>query len=181
MSSILRDHQDINVVATCNDGLTALNAIRELVPDVAMLDIALPDMNGLDILSLVSTDQLKTKVVFLTAAVSDEQTLSAIARGAKGVLLKDAAPGSLVDCIRDVAAGKQWFPAEVIAGAFRRKVGPHGPNLRDFDDLTVREREIAVLVSEGLSNKEIANQTKLTQGTIKVYLHNIYAKLHIRN
>ena len=173
---MLRDRSDIAVVATCIDGLTAISTVRELLPDIALVDIGLPDLNGLDVLSLITTEGLKTKVVLLTAAVSEDQ-----ARGARGILLKDAAPDSLVVCIQQVAAGKQWFPADLIDNTLRPQTRRYSARARDLEKLSAREREIAFLVADGLPNKEIASQTNLTEGTVKVYLHHIYAKLHIRN
>jgi two-component system, NarL family, nitrate/nitrite response regulator NarL len=181
VKAILRGQKDINVVGICNDGLTALKAVRELLPDVALVDIALPDLNGLDVLSLITTEGLKTKVVLLTAAVSEDQVRIAMARGAKGVLLKDAAPDGLVDCVRQAAAGKQCFPADLVDGGSQPQTGRHNARAPDLELLSAREREIALLVADGLPNREIASHTNLTEGTIKVYLHHIYAKLHIRN
>jgi DNA-binding NarL/FixJ family response regulator len=181
VSSILRDRSDISVVATCSDGLTAISTVRELLPDIALVDIALPDLNGLDVLSLITTEGLKTKVVLLTAAVNEDQVRIALARGARGILLKDAAPDSLVVCIQQVAAGKQWFPADLIDNTLRPQTRRYSARARDLEKLSAREREIALLVADGLPNKEIASQTNLTEGTVKVYLHHIYAKLHIRN
>jgi two-component system, NarL family, nitrate/nitrite response regulator NarL len=181
VETILRHQNAINVVGTCKDGLTALSAVRELLPDIALVDIALPDLNGLDVLSLITTEGLKTKVVLLTAAASEDQVRIALERGAQGILLKYAAPDDLVACVRQVAAGKQWFPVGLVDGNFNPQTRRYSAPVSDLEKLNAREREIAWLVADGLPNKEIASQTNLTEGTVKVYLHHIYAKLHIRN
>ena len=113
MAGILRAQPDINVVALCGDGIAAAEAIRRFVPDIAVLDISMPGLNGLDVLSRITSDGLATKVIFLSAAATDSQILTAITRGAKGIMLKDIAPESLADCVRQVASGQQWFPADV--------------------------------------------------------------------
>src|SRR5262245_30315550 len=164
VETILRDQNDINVVGTCDDGLTAISAVRKLLPDVALIDIALPDLNGLDVLSLITTEGLKTKVVLLTAAVSEDQVRISIARGARGILLKDEAPDGLVACVRQVAAGKRWFPVDLVdGGGFQAQTRRYSGRARDFRNLSAREREIAFLVADGLPNKEIASRTNLTE------------------
>jgi two-component system, NarL family, nitrate/nitrite response regulator NarL len=91
MASILRSQPDINVVALCGDGIAAAKSIRTLVPDIAVLDISMPGLNGLDVLSGITSEGLSTKVIFLTAVATDSQILTAITRGAKGIMLKDIA------------------------------------------------------------------------------------------
>jgi two-component system, NarL family, nitrate/nitrite response regulator NarL len=181
VAGILRAQPEMKVLAACSDGTAATNAIRQFTPDVAVLDIAMPGRNGLDVLSDIVADGFRTKVVFLTAIASDEQILAAIANGAKGIVLKDAAPDSLVDCVRDVAAGKQWFPVDIVEAALRRDEGRRAESERFVQRLTAREQQIVLLVAEGLSNKEIARRIELTEGTIKIHLHNIYEKLEIPN
>jgi two-component system nitrate/nitrite response regulator NarL len=179
--SILRTQRDINVLAECTDGQEAVQAIREFVPDVAVLDISMPGLNGLDVLASVISEGSDTKIVFLTAAVSDEQVLAAIANGAKGIVLKDSAPDCLIDCVRDVAAGKQWFPIDLVETALQRDTERRTAGLGFLQQLTERERQIVLLVAEGLSNKEIARRINLSEGTIKIYLHKVYEKLEVPN
>src|SRR6266511_4067311 len=105
MASILRTQPDIKVVALCGDGIAAAKSIRTLVPDIAVLDISMPGLNGLDVLSGITSDGLSTKVIFLTAVATDSQILTAITRGAKGIMLEDMATESLADCVRQVASG----------------------------------------------------------------------------
>ena len=181
VAGILRAQPDMNVLAACSDGSTAAQAIRQLVPEVAVLDVAMPRLNGLDILSSVVNDGGKTKVVFLTALATDDQILAAIANGAKGIVLKDAAPDSLVDCVRSVAAGKQWFPTDLVEAALRRDGRRRAVPPPFLHKLTAREQQIVLLVAEGLSNKDIARRIDVTEGTIKIHLHNIYEKLEIPN
>jgi two-component system, NarL family, nitrate/nitrite response regulator NarL len=181
VAGILRIQEDMNILAACSDGASATNAIRQFAPDVAVLDIAMPDVSGLNVLSSVIASGLDTKVVFLTALATDDQILTAIANGAKGIVLKDAAFESLVACVREVAAGRQWFPVDLVETALRRDTQQRAESRRFVQRLTEREQEIVLLVAEGLSNKEIARRINLTEGTIKIHLHNIYDKLEVPN
>jgi DNA-binding NarL/FixJ family response regulator len=107
VADVLRSNSDMNVVAECGDGETALNAIRKWATTVAVLDILMPNLNGLDLLASIAADRLATKPVLLTGSVSDRQILVAIARGAKGIVLKETALSDLARCIRAVAADRQ--------------------------------------------------------------------------
>jgi DNA-binding NarL/FixJ family response regulator len=180
VAAILGAQADMKVLAACTDGNTAARAIRQLAPDIAVLDVAMPGLNGIEVLCGIATDQLKTKVVILTAVATDDQILAAITNGARGIMLKDAAPDSLVNCIRDVAAGKRWYPTDVVEPILRRDIGRR-ENERFRQSLTPREQQIVVLVAEGISNKEIARRIDVTDGTVKIHLHNIYGKLGIPN
>ena len=174
---VLRTQQDINVVAICSDGAAATKAILDLSPNVAVLDVAMPGMSGIDILSEIVAHGCGTKVIFLTAGVSDKQLLTAIAQGARGLILKDVAADNIVKCVREVAEGRRWIPIDIVEAALEREEGR-----RDVvEKLTLRERQITSLISEGLSNKEIGRQLHLTEGTVKIHLHNIYTKLEVPN
>ena len=181
MASILRSQPDINVVALCEDGIAAAKAIRLFVPDIAVLDISMPGLNGLDVLSRITSDGLATKVIFLSATATDGQILTAITRGAKGIMLKDIAPESLANCVRQVAKGRQWFPADVVDAAMEREMGRRVQSKQLVQTLTPRERQVVVSLCEGNSNKMIARQLNLTEGTVKVHLSNIYNKLGVAN
>ena len=111
----------------------------------------------------------------LTATASEEQLLTAIAGGAKGIVLKDAALPELVQCVRRVAAGGQWLPSNLINAALARGAR------RAPEPLTNRERQIVEMVAGGLSNKEIGRRLDLSEGTVKVHLHNVYQKLRVNN
>jgi two-component system, NarL family, nitrate/nitrite response regulator NarL len=181
ITEILRAQPDISVVAACNGGRDATAAIQQFTPDVAVLDIIMPDLSGLDVLSSIVGAGIKTRVVLLTAVATDDRILAAMTSGAKGLLFKDAAPDNLVDCIRDVAKGKRCFPNDLIDAALERKIGRQADAECSIGALTPREAQIALLVSEGLSNKLMAWQLNMAEGTVKVYLHNIYEKLGIPN
>jgi two-component system, NarL family, nitrate/nitrite response regulator NarL len=181
ITEILRAQPDISVVAACSCGRDATAAIQQFTPDVAVLDIIMPDRSGLDVLLSIVGDRFKTRVVLLTAVATEDRVLAAMTSGAKGLLFKDAAPDNLIDCVREVAKGKLWFPHGLVDAAPERESGRQAHGECSIGALTPREAQIALLVSEGLSNKLVAWQLNVAEGTVKVYLHNIFEKLGIPN
>jgi len=181
VADVLRSNSDMNVVAVCSDGAAALEAIRKWSPNVAVLDIFMPGLTGLDVLASIAADSLATKVVLLAATASDEQILRAIAGGVQGIVLKEEALTELVRCIRAVAEGRQWLPLALVNAALERETKRRSTSQSLTQLLTSRERQVVLLVAEGLSNKEIGRRLELSEGTVKIHLHNIYQKLHVNN
>ncbi|WP_026621207.1 DNA-binding NarL/FixJ family response regulator (plasmid) [Ensifer sp. WSM1721] len=169
---------DFNVVGAAANGRDALSLIRDLTPDLAVLDVAMPQMSGLDILRALNGERLCPKVIFLTATINGVQIADAITRGAWGILLKEYAPEALLDCLRQVASGEKWLPAELVAKAAE---APHALARNKIELLTAREREITALICGGLSNRTIAQKLGASEGTVGIHLHNIYRKLEITN
>ena len=181
LADVLRANSDMNVVAVCSDGATALEAIRKWSPNVAVLDILMPGLNGLDVLARIVADRLATKVVFLTATASDAQLVRAVSDGAQGIVLKEEALSELVQCIRAVAEGRVWLPLAMINAALDREAKRRSKSQILTQLLTVRERQVVLLIADGLSNKEVARRLQLSEGTVKIHLHNIYQKLQVNN
>jgi two-component system, NarL family, nitrate/nitrite response regulator NarL len=177
---MLSELTNINVVFACSRGSVAAAGIRQFAPDVALLDIEIVDLNLPDILSSIAADGLKTKVVCLTASTSGRDLTGAIAMGANGILFKDAEPDKIVECVRDVFHGKGWFPAARDAPS-ERKMERRRHDKHPIRALSERERQIAFLVCDGFSNKQLGVHLNITEGTIKAHLHNIYRKLGVRN
>jgi two-component system, NarL family, nitrate/nitrite response regulator NarL len=179
LTSLLNAENDFHVVASFHDGRSCIQAIRDLAPDIALLDMSLPGQTGLEVLAAVTSEHLPTRIVFLTAAAEDRDLIVAVARGAYGIIHKDAPPDVLVQSLRQVAAGRRLLP---FAG-FESQQAQQGSNGNEdvLMVLTEREREIVRLVSEGLSNKEVGRQLNISDGTIKVHLHHVYQKLAISN
>jgi two-component system nitrate/nitrite response regulator NarL len=165
------------VVATTTKGCDAFALINRLKPDLAVLDVHMPDVSGLTILRKVWNADLAVRVVFLTAMVTPVQIADALAHGIGGILLKEAAPDKLIECLRSVADGGRWI-SEELANADPSWTTPLPPGLAA---LTPREREISELACSGLSNKLIARRLGAVEGTVKIHLHNIFQKLHITN
>jgi two-component system, NarL family, nitrate/nitrite response regulator NarL len=172
--SVLGAETDFNVAASCCDGAKCLEAIRNLSPDIALLDMSMPGLGGFEILAAVASEGLSTRVVFFNTSAKDPELIVGVARGAYGLILRDTTPAVLVQCLRQVAAGQRIFPSQLLASRPRTRQGR-------FSRGAMSERQIVRLVSEGLTNKEVARLLKLSDGTIKVHLHNIYQKLAIGN
>jgi two-component system, NarL family, nitrate/nitrite response regulator NarL len=179
LRNVLGAQYDFKVIVCCTDGTSCIEAIRSLVPDIAILDASMP--TGLEILAIANSENLSTRLVFFTASSADRELIIAAAAGAYGVILKDAAPEALVQSLRQVADGQRLLPLPssdrpVSSGQRNSAIAENVLKV-----LTHREREIMRLVSEGLSNKAIARRLNISHGTIKVHLHHIYQKLEINN
>lgn len=171
----------MRVVASCKDGNEAAVKMRELRPDVAVLDMSMPGATGLEVLRELQGENLPTKVVVLTATATDQELTRTVSSGAWGVLLKDSAADELAECLRCVVEGRRWLPAELIEPATRREALRVYEKEKHSGVLTAREREIARLVAAGMSNKEISRYIDISDGTVKIHLHNIYQKLGVKN
>jgi two-component system, NarL family, nitrate/nitrite response regulator NarL len=181
LTSVLEARNGFKVLACCNDGPNCIAAIRSLVPDIAILDIAMPGLSGLEILAIANSESLSTRLVFFTASAEDRELILSAAARAYGVLLKDMELEILVQSLRQIADGQRLLPLP----SFDKAVRPERENIAIAENeptvLTDRERQIMSLVSEGLSNKEMGRRLNIADGTIKVHLHHIYRKLEISN
>src|SRR5712671_2497088 len=181
LMNVLTAESGFKVVASCSDGTNCIEAIRSLVPDIAILDISLPSLTGLEILAIANSENLSTRLVFFTASVEDRELIVSAAAGAYGVILKDVALETLVQSLRQVADGQRLLPQLPSDQAVSREKRNIAVTETALTVLTDRERQIIRLVSGGLSNKEIGRRLNITDGTIKVHLHNIFQKLEISN
>lgn len=181
LASLIQSDPRLTVAASCRDGASALRAIRDLRPELAVLDISMPHLTGLQVLEAILVDGLETRVVFLTASATDQNIARAVDLGAWGLVLKEAAADRLLECLGAVGRGNRWLPAEVIDPAIEREAARRIEAERVTGALTARERELVILATEGLSNKEIARRLGVTEGTVKIHLHNVYQKLGVTN
>jgi RNA polymerase sigma factor (sigma-70 family) len=175
--SILRSEQDFDVVASCFNGIESLQTIRDLSPDIALLDASIPIALGINVLASAISEESRTRIVLL-ASPTELQSIFAVANGAYGIIPRNVLPEVLIYDLRQVAAGRRLSirvsrPGEASTTADTSEKALAG--------LTKREREIVRLVSAGLPNKEVGRQLNLTAGTVKVHLHNIFSKLAINN
>ena len=175
--SVLSSVQDFDVVASCCNGMESLQAIRDLSPDVALLDSSLPTALGISVLASAISEGSQTRIVLL-AAPAELQAISAVANGAYGIVPRDVLPEVLIHDLRQVADGRRSSIRAFRPGEARTTTDTSEGALAV---LTKRERQIVKLVSGGLPNKEVGRQLDLTAGTIKVHLHNIFSKLAINH
>jgi two-component system nitrate/nitrite response regulator NarL len=167
------------IVATAATGTAALDELARSRPDLLILDIQMPERSGLDVLRTLRNRGDNRPVILLTGNITDGAAKEAMALGVNGLVIKSTAPRDLTICLETVIGGRRWLDQEVLQRAMEQALTGEGP--RDpLDGLSSRERAIAALIQRGLKNKEIAAELGLTEGTVKVHLHNIYEKLGVR-
>jgi RNA polymerase sigma factor (sigma-70 family) len=172
---------DFEVVASCRDGSTALQVIRDNMPDLAVLDANMPGLSGFYVLAATVSEGLSTRVVLLSESATPRDVAEALRNGAWDMISKTFTACEMLDRLRRVAAGYRWSahcnPNAHSEGAVANRNGKEAMATL----LTPREREIAVLVSAGMSNKEIAQRIEVSAGTVKIHLSNIFHKLKVNN
>ncbi len=170
----LFDPAEFRIAAICTDGSAALDQIRAGVCNIAVIDLHMPGRTGLEILRAVRAEALPVKIVLLTATVEDATLVEAIQGEVDGLVLKESAASLLVTCVKSVRDGVSWIDKHAMTRAFNALTPtPH------LARLTEREAEVARHVASGLRNKEIAARANITEGTVKMHLHNIYEKIGI--
>jgi two-component system nitrate/nitrite response regulator NarL len=179
--TLLGEHPGFKLIASCSNGAECIKAIRIFLPDLALLDMNMPSPNGLEILRAVTAERLSTRIVFLAASPNDRQILAAVDGDAFGMMLKESAPNMLINCLQAVAEGHRWLPAELVDGSLERARRARAQFARIDAALTQREREVMLLVADGLSNKEVGRRLNVSEGTVKAHLHSIYEKVAVHN
>jgi two-component system, NarL family, nitrate/nitrite response regulator NarL len=179
--ALLKKDKMFRLAASCANGPEAIDAIRTLRPELALLDVSMPGLNGLQVLETLIAENLPTRVCLLAASLTNREIVAAATKGASGIILKEAAPDTLVRCLRTIAAGQKWLPADLVDGAVERLREHDAQIAKVSDALSPREIEIMLRVAEGLSNKEVGRQLDISEGTVKIHLHSIYQKIHVNN
>jgi DNA-binding NarL/FixJ family response regulator len=176
---ILRLEPDFQVVARCTNGEQTLDAVRRHRPDVLVLDVRMPGKDGLAVLRDIRREELPTRVVLLTAALDEEGVVEAVRLGVWGLVFKEMAPQTLVTCVRKVHAGERWLDNRSVVRALETISQREATAEASAAQVTPRELEIIRMIATGLRNKEIAAQLSISEGTVKIHLHNIYEKLQV--
>ncbi len=175
--AILGSADDLEVVAEAKTGREAIDLARTALPDVVLMDVRMPDMDGLEATRRIKDERPRTAVIIVTSHESPEYLRQAVDAGAAGYLLKDVTRERLVDAVRDVAGGGSFIERQTLRGVLthvRTNRHGHAPQA-----LTKREREILALVAEGLSNREIAERLVLSPETVKSHVAAILSKLDL--
>ena len=179
---ILEEREDIEVVAEAENGREAVEAAVSASPDVVLMDVRMPELDGIEATARILSERPGTRVLILTTFDLDEYVARALRAGASGFLLKDVRPPQLVDAIRVVAAGDALLAPTVtrrLLARFAQSLDASPPPA--LDRLTEREREILQLVAEGLSNAEIANRLVVGESTVKTHVSAVLRKLGLRD
>jgi DNA-binding NarL/FixJ family response regulator len=179
VENLFRVEKNFRIVARCRDGEAALKAVRRHQPDILVLDIQMPAKDGLVVLREMRKEKLPTRVVILTATLDEEGLAEAIRLGVRGLVLKELAPKLLVQCIRQVHAGALWLEKRLVTSALEKLLQRETTTNQATELLTPREIEIIKQVAAGLRNMEIGKKLFISEGTVKIHLHNIYQKLGI--
>jgi len=170
---------DFQVLAKCTDGKTAVEAVIKHRPDVLLLDLGMPVKDGLTVLRELKAANLPTRAVVLTASLEEDDLVEAVQLGARGFLVKGLAPDLVVKCVRKVYAGEPWLERGLLVRA-AEKMSRREAGTREVSKvLTARELELVRMVALGLRNKGIAEALSISEGTVKIHLHNIYDKLDL--
>lgn len=175
--AILGSAEDLEVVAEAKSGREAIDLARKALPDVVLMDVRMPDMDGLEATRRIKDERPRTAVIIVTSHENPEYLRRAVDAGAAGYLLKDVTRERLVDSVREVAGGGSFIERQTLRGVLshvRSAKGAPAPQ-----SLTRREREILALVSEGLSNREIAERLVLSPETVKSHVAAILSKLDL--
>ncbi len=179
---LLQSEPDFVIVAEAENGREAVARAKETRPDVAILDISMPDLSGLEATRLIKAESPQTQVLILTMHESDEYFFRALQAGASGYVLKKAATQDLIAAARAVARGEAFlYPsvAKKLIGDYVRRFQP-GTEEGGYGSLSDREREVLVLLAEGLSNQEIADRLAITQSTLQTHRAHVLEKLGLR-
>ncbi len=186
LRKLLSLEDDFEIVAEASDGREVLDKVQELDPDVLLLDLRMPNLDGLSTLQALAQLNKKTRVIVLTASEDKNEFVQAMKLGCSGIVLKQTAPDLIVKSIRKVYGGEIWLDSHTTAAVMRQFAAPGdltGPSgsgkTRERSPLSTREREIVQLVAQGYKNKEMAEKMFISEQTVKNHLHNIFDKLGV--
>ena len=168
VAALINDQPDMKIVGQASRGGDGIKLFRELQPDIALMDVRLPDMSGIDAMITIRSEFPAARIVIVTSSEGDVEMQRALEAGARGYMLKSMPPAELLDAIRKVHAGKKAIPPEIAA---------HLANHLSDEALTGREVEILQQVAEGNRNRDIAERLFISEGTVKVHIKHIMEKL----
>jgi len=177
LRTFLELHADVRVVAEASNGIDGVSLAEELEPDVVLMDLVLPDLDGIEATRRIRSVSPSTSVIVLTSFADDDKVFPAIKAGATAYLLKDAEPQQLVEAIRLASRGEPLLHPKIAARLMQEVAG--GGERDAVEDLTARELQVLRLLAQGLTNKLIAEELVVSEKTVKTHVSNILAKLHL--
>lgn len=177
--AFLETQPDISVVGESGSGSEAIQLVVEHAPDVVLMDLVMPEMDGVEATRRVKQASPRTQVIVLTSYHQDEYIFPAIRAGALSYLLKDAEPEELADAVRKAADGEAVLHPRVAARVVQELHGARQDTPNPFTELSERELEVLRLIADGMSNADIAEQLIISEKTVKSHVSNILSKLHL--
>jgi len=171
--------KDMVVVGEAASGIEALEQARSLVPDVVLMDIAMPDLDGIEATRTLCREMPHLGIVFVTMFEDDEFVFRGLQAGGRGYILKDADPETMLRAIRAVAHGESLLGANIARKVMHQFAALPAEQAPLMDDLSPREVEVLKLIADGLRNAEIANALSISEKTVKNHINNIFSKLHV--
>lgn len=168
--AVVNAEPDMEIVGDASDGAEAVALFARLNPDITLLDVRMPLLSGIEVAAAIRKQNKTARILMLSAMDGDEDIHKALEAGVAGYVLKDATEEKLIPAIRAVAAGQRWIPKDVAKRLASRRL---------FEDLTSRELEVLNKLIKGLANKQIADALDISENTVKGFLKNILAKLHV--
>lgn len=184
VAALLSMRPELQIVGEASNGLEAIEAARELMPDVILMDIGMPLCNGLEATRTIKREMPHVKIIILTVSDEDQHLFEAIKIGAQGYLLKNLEPYQLHDLLESISRGEAPLSGAIAAKILKEFSNPGSNNQQEtqiVEELTAREVDILELVVEGLTNKGIADRLVISENTVKIHLRNILDKLHLQN
>jgi two-component system, NarL family, nitrate/nitrite response regulator NarL len=189
LKKLLSLEGDVEVIGEAGDGRAVIELVQQTDPDVLLLDLRMPNLDGLQALQTIQQTNRRTRVIILTASDDKNEFVQAMKLGCSGIVLKQTAPDLIVKSIRKVYSGEIWLDSHTTAAVMRQFASP-GAELsaqsggssgkqRERSPLSTREREIVALVAQGYKNKEMAEKMFISEQTVKNHLHNIFDKLGV--
>ncbi len=177
--ALLATERDIEVVGEVGDGIEAVSRAQALEPDVILMDLVMPNMDGIEATRAITEKQRNVRVLVLTSFAADDKVFPAIRAGALGYLLKDSSPAELIQAIRQVYRGEPTLEPSVARKVLTEISSPPTKKPLTQDPLTERELDILRQIAQGRSNKEIAEQLVIAEMTVRTHVSNILSKLHL--
>ena len=179
LKQLLELEEDFEVVGQASNGVETIEKVEELKPDVLLLDINMPIMNGIKALKKLKEDGIDTRVVILTIHEDREYLLETMQIGASGYILKDSDSASFFKAIRDAYIGESYIQPKLAADLIKEFNKPRGARVKNENELTQREYEVIVLIADGLNNKDIADRLFISEKTVKNHVSNIFRKINV--
>jgi NarL family two-component system response regulator LiaR len=179
LRTFLETQPELKVIGDTASGEEALSMVEQYLPDVALVDLVMPGMDGVEVTRRIRSLSPRTQVIIFSSFYKDEHIFPAIRSGALSYLLKDARPDELVDAIHKAAAGEAVLDPKVAARIVQEMQQGGAQGINPFAELSEREMEVLRLIASGLSNQAIAEQLVISEKTVKSHVSNIFSKLHL--